>query len=38
MTMTVTSLTGGALATALPQLAQLRITVFREWPDRKSVV
>lgn len=32
MTVTVTSLTGGALATALPQLAQLRITVFREWP------
>ncbi len=32
MTITVEPLTGGALAQALPALAQLRITVFRDWP------
>lgn len=32
MTIAIEPLTGAALATALPALAQLRITVFRDWP------
>jgi GNAT superfamily N-acetyltransferase len=32
MTITVEPLTGAALAEGLPALAQLRITVFRDWP------
>ncbi len=32
MTITVAPLTGGALKAALPDLARLRIEVFREWP------
>jgi len=32
MSITVTPLTGEAIAAALPALARLRITVFRDWP------
>lgn len=32
MTLRVAPLTGDALAAALPDLARLRITVFRDWP------
>ena len=32
MTVTVARLTGASLKTALPELARLRITVFRDWP------
>ncbi len=32
MSLTVEPLTGAALASALPDLARLRITVFRDWP------
>jgi len=32
MSITVEPLTGDALAAALPDLARLRITVFRDWP------
>lgn len=31
-TITARALTGADLATALPELAQLRMTVFRDWP------
>jgi GNAT superfamily N-acetyltransferase len=32
MTVSVTPLTGEAIAPVLPELARLRITVFRDWP------
>ena len=32
MTIRVEALTGPSLIRALPSLARLRITVFREWP------
>ena len=32
MTVTVARLAGASLKTALPELARLRITVFRDWP------